>query len=75
MSPHATIFTRSPDRGAPSGRKRLAVGTAYTREVLPEEFGRMEHVRVAADGVRTAIEDAASRTRPTFISSKSRPAP
>ena len=60
MSPHATIFTRSPDASGvtPSGVKRLAVGTAYTREVLPEEFGRMAHVQVAADGVRSAIRDA-----------------
>src|SRR5438093_12911467 len=35
MAPHATIFTRGPDQGSPSGQKRLAVGTAYTREVLP----------------------------------------
>jgi cyanuric acid amidohydrolase len=58
MAPHATIFTRGPDRGAPSGQKRLAVGTAYTREVRPEEFGRMAHVQVAAEGVRRAIQDA-----------------
>src|SRR5436190_17509435 len=25
MSPHATIFTRSPDQGPPAGEKRLAV--------------------------------------------------
>jgi cyanuric acid amidohydrolase len=58
MSPHATIFTREPDRGAPSGQKRLAVGTAYTRDLLPEEFGTAVHARVAADGVRAAIRDA-----------------
>ena len=58
MSPHATIFTREPDRGRPSGQKRLAVGTAYTRDLLPEEFGTAEHARVAAAGVRTAIADA-----------------
>jgi cyanuric acid amidohydrolase len=58
MSPHATIFTREPDRGAPGGGKRLAVGTAYTREVLPEEFGTAVHAQVAADGVRAAIRDA-----------------
>ena len=59
MSPHATIFTRAADAGQPrAGQKRLAVGTAYTREVLPEEFGRMVHVQVAAEGVRAAIADA-----------------
>lgn len=58
MSPHATIFTREPDRGAPSGQKRLAVGTAYTRDLSPEEFGTAVHARVAADGVQAAIKDA-----------------
>jgi cyanuric acid amidohydrolase len=45
MSPHATIFTREPDRGTPKGDKRLTVGTAV-------------HAQVAADGVRAAIQDA-----------------
>jgi cyanuric acid amidohydrolase len=58
MSPHATIFTRAPDRGAPSGQKRLTVGTAYTRDLAPEEFGTAVHARVAADGVRAAIAEA-----------------
>jgi cyanuric acid amidohydrolase len=67
MSPHATIFTRSAEvtqSDPPStGEKRLAVGTAYTRDVLPEEFGRLEHVRVAAEGVRAAIDDAGIQDR------------
>src|SRR4030095_4250933 len=58
MSPHATIFTREPDRGAPGPEKRLTIGTAYTRDLLPEEFGTPVHARVAADGVRAAIKDA-----------------
>ena len=58
MSPHATIFTREPDRGTPGGEKRFTVGTAYTRDLLPEEFGTAVHARVAADGVRAAITDA-----------------
>ncbi len=58
MSPHATIFTREPDRGMPSGQKRLTVGTAYTRDLLPEEFGTAVHARVAADGIRAAIKEA-----------------
>src|SRR5215468_1134680 len=56
MSPHATIFTREGDRGAPSGARRLTVGTAYTRDLLPEEFGTAVHARVAADGVKAAIQ-------------------
>ncbi|HEV8311106.1 MAG TPA: ring-opening amidohydrolase [Methylomirabilota bacterium] len=58
MSPHATIFVREPDQGAPSGEKRFTVGTAYTRDLLPEEFGTLVHAEVAAEGVRAAIKDA-----------------
>jgi len=60
MSPHATIFVREADRGAPppAGQKRFTVGTAYTRDLLPEEFGTRVHAEVAAEGVRAAIADA-----------------
>src|SRR3989442_15095424 len=58
MSPHATIFTREADRGGPGAGKRLAVGTAYTRDLLPEAFGTAVHARVAGEGVRAAIKDA-----------------
>ncbi len=59
MSPHATIFVREPDRGpAPPGQKRFTVGTAYTRDLLPEEFGTLVHAEVAAEGVRAAIREA-----------------
>jgi len=58
MSPHATIFTREPERGPTAGQKRFTVGTAYTRDLLPEEFGTAVHAEVAAEGVRAAIKDA-----------------
>lgn len=58
MSPHATIFTREPARGRPTGAPRFTVGTAYTRDLLPEEFGTAVHAEVAAEGVRAAIADA-----------------
>src|SRR5262245_15338605 len=58
MSPHATIFTREPDRGGPSGHKRFTVGAAYTRDLLPEEFGTAVHARIAAEGVQRALADA-----------------
>ncbi|MBI3456564.1 MAG: ring-opening amidohydrolase [Candidatus Rokubacteria bacterium] len=58
MSPHATIFVREPDRGTPSGDKRFTAGTAYTRDLPPEEFGTLVHAEVAAEGVRAAIRDA-----------------
>lgn len=57
MSPHATIFVKEP--GAPgNGDKRFTVGTAYTRDMAPEEFGTMAHVLSAAEGVKAAIQDA-----------------
>jgi cyanuric acid amidohydrolase len=58
MSPHATIFTREPDRGGPTGERRFTVGAAYTRDLLPEEFGTAVHARIAAEGVRKALADA-----------------
>jgi cyanuric acid amidohydrolase len=58
MSPHATVFVREPDRSAPTGDRRFTVGTAYTRDLLPEEFGTLAHAEVAAEGVRAAIADA-----------------
>src|SRR4029453_15706970 len=58
MSPHGTIFTREADRGAPGREKRLAIGTAYTRDLLPEEFGTPVHARAAADGGPGALQGA-----------------
>jgi cyanuric acid amidohydrolase len=58
MSPHATIFTREPDRGTPTGQKHFTVGTAYTRDLAPEEFGTAVHAQIAAEGVRAALADA-----------------
>ena len=59
MSPHATIFVKEPGGdGADNGEKGFAVGTAYTHDMTPEEFGTMPHVLSAAEGVRAAIQDA-----------------
>ena len=43
-----------------SGRsdKRLVLGVANTRRLLPEEYGTLVQVREAADAVRAAIADA-----------------
>ncbi len=58
MSPHATIFVKDPDGEGGGKGKGFTVGTAYTRDMTPEEFGTMAHVQSAAEGVRAAIEDA-----------------
>jgi cyanuric acid amidohydrolase len=57
LSPHATVFTRSADI-APSGGKRLAVGIAVTRDLVPEEVGTMVEVREVAGAVRKAQAEA-----------------
>ena len=58
MSPHATIFVKDPDGDGGGKGKGFTVGTAYTRDMTPEEFGTMAHVRSAAEGVKAAIADA-----------------
>ncbi|HBF28635.1 ring-opening amidohydrolase [Rhizobium sp.] len=57
LSPHATIFTRSPD-STPSSGKRLAVGIAITRDLLAEEVGTMVQVREVAAAVQKAMDEA-----------------
>lgn len=56
LSPHATIFTRSPSE--PAGDKRLAIGIAVTRDFAPEEVGTMAEVREVAAAVRKAQAEA-----------------
>jgi cyanuric acid amidohydrolase len=59
LSPHFLIVgVRNHEAGAPTGVPALAVGTAYTRDFLPEEQGRMAMVRETAAAVARAIEAA-----------------
>jgi cyanuric acid amidohydrolase len=58
LSPHATVFARWKGGGGRPGPKRLAIGTAHTREFLPEEVGRVAMVREVARAVREAMRDA-----------------
>ncbi len=53
LSPHATIFTRSPSEGAET--PRLALGIGITRDLAPEEIGRMAMVEAVAEAVRDCI--------------------
>jgi cyanuric acid amidohydrolase len=57
LSPHATLFTRT--EGVTSHFKRLAMGVAVTRDLLPEEVGTMVEVREVA----TAVERARNQAR------------
>jgi cyanuric acid amidohydrolase len=57
LSPHATVFTRGADT-EPAAGKRLAIGIAVTRDLLPEEVGTLAEVNVVADAVREALAQA-----------------
>jgi cyanuric acid amidohydrolase len=59
LSPHFTVFTRSPAVGAaPAAGKRLALGVGFTRDFLPEEIGTMVQVEETVRAVHSAMEDA-----------------
>lgn len=60
LSPHLLIVgIREHKSGVePSGKSTLAVGTAFTRDFLPEEQGRMIMVHEVAEAFRRAIASA-----------------
>jgi cyanuric acid amidohydrolase len=64
LSPHATIFVKVPtpavsDHGQAAGRaKRLAIGVAATRDLLPYEIGRRPQIETTAAAVKEAMRDA-----------------
>jgi ring-opening amidohydrolase-like protein len=57
ITPHATVFASNGRAGAAS-KSRLAVGTAMSAELLPEDIGRPAMVEKVADAVRAAMRDA-----------------
>jgi cyanuric acid amidohydrolase len=59
LSPHATIFTRVPAEA--TGAPRLALGIGVTRDLAPEEIGRMAMV----ESVAAAVRDCMAQTRIT----------
>lgn len=63
MSPHAVVFARRPADGSPPGEKRLAVGVAFTRELLPEEVGTLSQVQLVAEAVKRALENGGIASR------------
>ena len=61
MSPHFTIFARqnlSSPNVIPQGRSRLAIGTADTAVLAPEDYGTELQVDEVAEAVRQAVADA-----------------
>lgn len=59
LSPHITVFTRRnvADGDGISG-KRLSIGMAHTRDLLPEELGRSAQIVETAKAVTSAMADA-----------------
>jgi ring-opening amidohydrolase-like protein len=57
ITPHATIFARNNKTGT-ANKSRLAIGTALSAELLPEDIGRPAMVEKVADGVRAAMRNA-----------------
>src|SRR5258708_11125477 len=57
ITPHATVFARN-DKTGPAGKARLAIGTAMSVELLPEDIGRPAMVEKVADAVRAAMKNA-----------------
>jgi barbiturase len=57
ITPHATVFARNAKIG-PAGKSRIAIGTAMSAELLPEDIGRPAMVEKVAEGVKVAMRDA-----------------
>lgn len=60
ISPHFNIFTRRclNDTLTGVGEKRLVIGTAATRDFLPEELGRQDQIDATAQAVQAAMVQA-----------------
>jgi ring-opening amidohydrolase-like protein len=58
ITPHGTVFARNTKSGA-SSQKRLAIGTAMSTVLLPEDIGRPAMVEKVAEAVKAAMADAA----------------
>jgi cyanuric acid amidohydrolase len=57
ITPHATVFAQNGKTG-PASKARLAIGTAMSPKILPEDIGRAAMVEKIAEGVRLAMKDA-----------------
>jgi cyanuric acid amidohydrolase len=58
LSPHFLVFSTGSGLGARTGRKALAIGTAATDPLHPEEIGRLPQVSATAAAVRAAMARA-----------------
>ena len=57
ITPHATVFARN-DKTGPASKSRLAMGTAMSAVLLPEDIGRPAMVEKVAAAVKDAMRDA-----------------
>lgn len=57
ITPHATVFACN-ERTGPAAKSRLAIGTAMSAVLMPEDIGRPAMVQKVADGVKAAMRDA-----------------
>jgi cyanuric acid amidohydrolase len=57
IAPHATVFARN-ERTGPADKSRLVIGAAMSRELKPEDIGRLRMVEIVAEGVKAAMKSA-----------------
>ena len=57
ITPHATVFARNARTGS-ADKMRIAMGTAMSPQILPENISRPAMVEKVAEGVRLAMKDA-----------------
>jgi ring-opening amidohydrolase-like protein len=57
ITPHATVFARNGKAGK-ANEMRIAIGTAMSDVIKPEDIGRPAMVETVAEGVRRAMKDA-----------------
>jgi cyanuric acid amidohydrolase len=56
LAPHWLVLERRETAGGPG--PALAIGSVHTPDLAPEGLGRLDQVRMVADGVRAAMADA-----------------
>jgi len=57
ITPHATVFAQDA-RSGPSNKSRIAIGTALSEELAPEDIGRPAMIEKVAAAVRAAMKAA-----------------
>jgi cyanuric acid amidohydrolase len=58
LSPHYSVFTIDPDQTEQKEQKSLAVGVAFTPDLLPSDIGRQRQIELTAEAVRQAVAHA-----------------